>query len=53
MQPSLHKEIQFENDICAHLAAHGWEALTKNNGASAEATRIRDCSSIGMSWNGS
>lgn len=21
---SLHKEIQFENDICAHLAAHGW-----------------------------
>ncbi len=21
---SLHKEIAFENDICAHLAAHGW-----------------------------
>ena len=21
---SLHKEIEFENDICAHLAAHGW-----------------------------
>jgi type I restriction enzyme R subunit len=21
---SLHKEIQFENDVCAHLAAHGW-----------------------------
>ena len=21
---SLHKEIQFENDICAHLGAHGW-----------------------------
>jgi type I restriction enzyme R subunit len=21
---SLHKEIKFENDICAHLAAHGW-----------------------------
>ncbi len=21
---SLHKEVQFENDICAHLAAHGW-----------------------------
>jgi hypothetical protein len=21
---SLHKEIDFENDICAHLAAHGW-----------------------------
>lgn len=21
---SLHKEIQFEIDICAHLAAHGW-----------------------------
>ncbi len=21
---TLHKEIQFENDICAHLAAHGW-----------------------------
>ena len=21
---SLHKEIQFENDICAHLAANGW-----------------------------
>jgi hypothetical protein len=20
---SLHKEIQFENDICVHLAAHG------------------------------
>ncbi|MGC2049109.1 MAG: type I restriction endonuclease, partial [Gallionella sp.] len=20
----LHKEIEFENDICAHLAAHGW-----------------------------
>jgi len=21
---SLHKEIEFENDICAHLAANGW-----------------------------
>lgn len=21
---SLHKEIAFENDICAHLSAHGW-----------------------------
>ena len=21
---SLHKEIQFENDVCAHLAARGW-----------------------------
>ena len=21
---SLHKEIEFENDICAHLTAHGW-----------------------------
>lgn len=21
---SLHKEIEFEDDICAHLAAHGW-----------------------------
>lgn len=21
---ALHKEIEFENDICAHLAAHGW-----------------------------
>lgn len=21
---SLHKEIEFENDICAYLAAHGW-----------------------------
>ena len=21
---SLHKEISFENEICAHLAAHGW-----------------------------
>ncbi len=21
---TLHKEIEFENDICAHLAAHGW-----------------------------
>ena len=21
---SLHKEIKFEDDICAHLAAHGW-----------------------------
>lgn len=21
---SLHKEIEFENDICSHLAAHGW-----------------------------
>jgi len=21
---SLHKEIEFENDICAHLASHGW-----------------------------
>ena len=21
---SLHKEIAFENDICQHLAAHGW-----------------------------
>lgn len=21
---NLHREIQFENDICAHLAAHGW-----------------------------
>ncbi|MCQ6561528.1 type I restriction endonuclease subunit R [Paenibacillus mendelii] len=21
---SLHKEIEFENDICAHLLAHGW-----------------------------
>ncbi len=69
----LHKEIQFENDICAHLAAHGWlygegdaqgydsnralfpadvlawvqatqpqawETLSKNHGASAEATLL-------------
>ncbi|ODT98499.1 MAG: type I restriction endonuclease subunit R [Rhodospirillales bacterium SCN 65-16] len=69
----LHKEIRFENDICAHLAAHGWlygegdaqgydsaralfpadvvawvqatqprawEALSKNHGASAEATLL-------------
>jgi len=21
---SLHNEIEFENDICAHLVAHGW-----------------------------
>jgi hypothetical protein len=21
---SLHKEIEFENDICNHLAANGW-----------------------------
>ena len=21
---SLHNEIEFENDICHHLAAHGW-----------------------------
>jgi hypothetical protein len=21
---SLHKEIEFENDICAHLAKHDW-----------------------------
>jgi type I restriction enzyme R subunit len=21
---SLHKEVEFENDICAHLVAHGW-----------------------------
>lgn len=21
---SLHKELRFEDDICAHLAAHGW-----------------------------
>ncbi len=21
---TLHKEIHFENDICAHLSAHGW-----------------------------
>ncbi len=21
---SLHKEIEFENDLCAHLATHGW-----------------------------
>ena len=21
---ALHKEIEFENDICAHLAAHDW-----------------------------
>ncbi len=21
---SLHKELAFEDDICAHLAAHGW-----------------------------
>lgn len=21
---SLHKEIEFENEICAHLAANGW-----------------------------
>lgn len=21
---SLHNEIEFENDVCAHLAAHGW-----------------------------
>ena len=21
---TLHKEIEFESDICAHLAAHGW-----------------------------
>lgn len=21
---SLHKEIEFESDICVHLAAHGW-----------------------------
>ena len=24
MPTSLHKEIEFENDICAHLVAHGW-----------------------------
>lgn len=24
MMNGLHKEIEFENDICAHLAAHGW-----------------------------
>ena len=32
---SLHKEIEFENDICAHLAAHGWlyqPALTSADG---------------------
>src|ERR1035438_6742881 len=22
---ALHKEIEFENDICAHLAGHGWQ----------------------------
>ncbi|MFZ5756133.1 MAG: type I restriction endonuclease subunit R [Pseudomonadota bacterium] len=70
---SLHKEIEFENDICAHLGASGWlyaegdatgydraralypadvvawvqavapqawESLTKNHGASAEATLL-------------
>ncbi len=21
---SLHKEINFENDVCSHLAVHGW-----------------------------
>ena len=21
---ALHNEIEFENDICTHLAAHGW-----------------------------
>ena len=21
---ALHKEIEFENDICRHLSAHGW-----------------------------
>ena len=21
---SLHKEISFEDELCAHLAAHGW-----------------------------
>jgi type I restriction enzyme R subunit len=21
---SLHKEINFENDVCAHLGANGW-----------------------------
>ena len=21
---SIHKEISFEDEICAHLAAHGW-----------------------------
>ncbi len=21
---ALHNEIEFENDICEHLAAHGW-----------------------------
>jgi len=21
---SLHREVEFENDICRHLAAHGW-----------------------------
>jgi type I restriction enzyme R subunit len=69
----LHNEIEFENDICAHLAAHGWlyaegdaqgydsaralfsadvlawvlatqpqawETLSKNHGASAEATLL-------------
>ena len=75
---SLHNEIEFENDICDHLAKHGWlyaekdaadydrklalfpadvvawvqqtdpdawQTLTKNHGASAEATllkRLRD-----------
>jgi type I restriction enzyme R subunit len=24
MSANLHKEIEFENDICAHLLAHGW-----------------------------
>jgi type I restriction enzyme R subunit len=70
---ALHNEIEFENDICAHLVAHGWlyaegdaqgydssralfpadvlawvqatqpqawEALSKNHGASADATLL-------------
>ncbi|MDR6286985.1 hypothetical protein HNR47_003006 [Methylopila jiangsuensis] len=27
---SLHKEIRFVGEICAHLAAHGWIALYRD-----------------------
>ncbi|NNM80875.1 MAG: type I restriction endonuclease subunit R [Gallionella sp.] len=41
---SLHKEIEFENDICAHLATHGWlyqPALAGAEGDFADYDRAR------------
>jgi type I restriction enzyme R subunit len=35
----LHKEIHFENEICAHLAAHGWH-YAANDAASYDRARV-------------